>query len=53
MGLFDKLKNIVAKKEKQKSEEVKTYDEGLKKTRNEFVSKLSVLGIKYTKVNEE
>ena len=53
MGLFDKLKNIVAKKEKHKSEEVKTYDEGLKKTRNEFVSKLSVLGIKYTKVNEE
>lgn len=53
MGLFDKLKNIVAKKEKQKSEEIKTYDEGLKKTRNEFVSKLSVLGIKYTKVNEE
>ena len=55
MGLFDKLKNIITKKEipENKSEEVKLYDKGLEKTRNEFVSKLSMLGIKYTKVNEE
>ena len=55
MGLFDKLKNIVNKKEKIESfdENVKKYDEGLEKTRNEFVSKLSMLGIKYTKINEE
>ena len=91
MGLFDKLKNIISKKEKivndneeekieqiSKEREVKeqieeelikedekvedesnskqtieTYDKGLEKTRKEFVSKLSLLGHKYTKVNEE
>ena len=56
MGLFDKLKNLVVKKEKKNievKESLETYDKGLKKTRDEFVSKLSLLGIKYTKVNEE
>lgn len=55
MGLFNKLKNIFSnKKEEEKiNEEVKKYDEGLEKTRTEFVSKLNMLGIKYTKVNEE
>jgi len=57
MGLFDKLKNIISKKEEIKDikqkEEIKNYDEGLKKTREEFVSKLNILGIKYTKVSEE
>lgn len=57
MGLFNKLKNIISKKEetqsKEEQEEVKNYDEGLKKTREEFVSKLNILGIKYTKVSEE
>ena len=55
MGLFNKLKNIFSnKKEEEKTnEEVKKYDEGLEKTRAEFVSKLNMLGIKYTKVNEE
>lgn len=57
MGLFDKLKNIVNKKEKITTEEekqtVSTYDKGLEKTRKEFVSKLSLLGHKYTKVSEE
>lgn len=51
MGLFDKLKNIVKKSETNKDS--KKYDEGLEKSRNEFVSKLSMLGVKYTKVNEE
>ena len=57
MGLFDKLKNIITKKEveekKEELEQVKKYDEGLEKSRNEFVSKLSMLGIKYTKINDE
>lgn len=57
MGIFDKLKNIVNKKEKITTEEekqtVSTYDKGLEKTRKEFVSKLSLLGHKYTKVSEE
>lgn len=57
MGIFDRLKSIITKKEKQEiseqKEEVKLYDRGLEKTREEFVSKLSMLGIKYTKVNED
>lgn len=63
MGFFDKLKNMISKKEeiKKNSEnetqieskkELETYEKGLKKTREEFVSKLSMLGHKYTKVNE-
>ena len=54
MGLFDKLKNIVIKKEDiEEKEDLKDYEKGLEKTRDEFVSKLSLLGIKYSKVNEE
>ena len=55
MGLFDKLKKIINKKEniEVKDENIKKYDEGLEKSRNEFVSKLSMLGIKYTKINDE
>ena len=55
MGLFDKLKNIITRKEVEvkKDETVKKYDEGLEKSRNEFVSKLSMLGIKYIKINDE
>ena len=51
MGIFSKLKNLI--KTKEKKEEVNLYTDGLEKTRNEFVSKLNVLGIKYTKVNDE
>ena len=57
MGLFSKIKNIISKKENEvkneEKEEIKVYDEGLKKTRDNFISKLNILGIKYTKVNEE
>lgn len=55
MGLFNKLKNIISKKEQEEvvDENVLKYDEGLEKTRKEFVSKLSMLGIKYTKINDE
>ena len=50
MGLF----SIFKKKIKTKDEnDIKKYDEGLEKTRKEFVSKLNVFGIKYNKVNEE
>lgn len=50
MGLFDKFKKVFKKEEKH---DIEKYDEGLEKTRKEFVSKLSLLGIKYTKVSEE
>ncbi len=53
MGLFDKLKKMVTKPTEEKDKNVvELYDKGLKKTREEFVSKLSLLGIKYTKVSD-
>lgn len=54
MGLFDKFKNVFNKKENKKEEkELEIYDKGLEKTRKEFVSELSILGHKYTKVTED
>ena len=50
MGLFDKFKKVFKREEK---ENIELYDKGLEKTRNEFVSKLNLLGIKFTKVNDE
>ena len=44
MGLFDKIKNAFSK---NTTEEVKKYDEGLQKTRKEFISKLGNLSKKY------
>jgi fused signal recognition particle receptor len=52
MGLFNKFKDIINKKENIDNEDIKVYDKGLEKTRKEFVSKLSLLGIKYTKIDE-
>ena len=52
MGIFDKLKSII-KKNDNKKDDVNLYDKGLEKTRDEFVSKLNILGIKYNKVNSE
>ena len=37
----------------QEAQDIETYDKGLEKTRKEFVSKLSMLGVKYTKVDED
>ena len=55
MGFLDKLKGIIKGKENTTvtQKEVEKYDKGLEKTRDEFVSKLNFLGIKYTKVTEE
>ena len=52
MGLFSSIKNIF-KKEERKSEVQEKYNEGLKKSRDEFVSSLNILGKKYTKVSNE
>ncbi len=41
------------KKKLEEAQEIALYDKGLEKTRKEFVSKLSMLGVKYTKVSEE
>ena len=50
MGLFDKFKSVFKKEEKK---DLESYDKGLEKTRNEFVSELNLLGIKYRKVSDE
>ena len=50
MGLFDKFKKIFNKKEEQ---EVKSYDDGLSKTRNAFISKLNILNLNHKKVSDE
>ena len=55
MCLFSKFKEVFSNKkniDEEKKEELEKYDKGLEKTRNEFVSKLSLLGIKYTKIDE-
>lgn len=49
MGLFNKIKEAFSSKEKID----KSYDEGLKKSRNEFVSKLSNLSKKYKNISED
>lgn len=51
MGIFDKLKKVFTK-DKEQEKEIQLYTEGLEKTRKEFVSKLNILNLKYTKVND-
>ena len=66
MGLFSKIKNIFSKKEeevkenidiskeeKEEIEETNKYVDGLSKSRDNFVNKLSFLGIKYNKISDE
>ena len=50
MGLFDKFKKTF---KRNKKEDIELYEEGLEKTRDDFVKKLSLLGIKYNKVTPE
>ena len=57
---IEQPKKEKVKKEKKVSKEVieekeiiEKYDKGLEKSRKEFVSNLSMLGIKYTKVSDE
>lgn len=47
------IKSTNNKKKVEEAKDISTYDKGLEKTRKEFVSKLSLLGIKYTKIDEE
>ncbi len=37
----------------EEAKDIEVYDKGLEKTRKEFVSKLSMLGVKYTKVDDD
>ena len=49
MGIFDKIKNLIKNDNK---DNIEKYDKGLSKTREDFVNKLNLLGIKYTKVDD-
>ena len=60
MGLFDKFKklfNVTEKKEEkviiEEKEDIKSYEDGLEKTRNVFSNKLNILNSKHKKVSEE
>ena len=53
MGLFSKIKNVFSNKNNESKEEVKNYDTGLKKSREEFVSQLANLSKKYKNINED
>ena len=59
MGFFSKVKDILSKNKSNENknttevEDIKKYDEGLEKTRKEFVTKLSLLGVKFNKVSDE
>ena len=54
MGLFSKIKNIFSNKNNiEVKEEIKNYDSGLKKSREEFVSKLSNLSKKYKNIDDD
>ena len=53
MGLFSKIKNIFSSKQTETVEEIKNYDTGLKKSREEFVSQLSNLSKKYKNISED
>ena len=49
MGIFDKLKKVFTREEK---ENVVKYDKGLEKSRREFVSQLSNLSKKYKNIDD-
>ena len=53
MGLFNKIKNMFGSKKEEVKEEIKNYDTGLKKSREEFVSQLSNLSKKYKNISED
>lgn len=51
MKLFENLKNVFKKDEKEK-QEVKSYTEGLSKTRNDLKSKLTALSLRHKKIDD-
>lgn len=53
MGFFNKLKRVFKSEEKLEKEDVKIYEKGLTKSRENFVSKLINLTNKYNKVTED
>ena len=52
MGLFGNIKNLF-KKSEIKNEDIKVYEKGLSKSRENFISKLSLLTKSHKKIDEE
>jgi len=52
MGIFNKFKKIFDNKSKEEIKEIESYDKGLEKARKEFISKLSLLTLKYNKIDD-
>jgi len=50
MGLFNNIKKMFSKKE---DKEIEKYENGLTKTKDDFVNKINVLGFKYTKIDDK
>lgn len=48
MGIFSKIKKAFSN---EKKNEIEKYEEGLTKTRENFVNNLSLLGMKYTRID--
>ena len=53
MGFFNKIKNIFSGNNSESKEEIKNYDTGLKKSREEFVSQLANLSKKYKNISDD
>ncbi|NLM63328.1 MAG: signal recognition particle-docking protein FtsY [Mollicutes bacterium] len=53
MGIFDNFKKFFNIKDEKTKDELKVYDKGLEKTRNDFTSKLKKLSKKYNQINSE
>lgn len=53
MGLFSKIKNVFGTKNNKVQDEIKNYDTGLKKSREEFVSQLANLSKKYKNISDD
>lgn len=57
MGFFknlkDKLKSKPIQDNKNNEQIIEKYEQGLEKTRNDFVEKINILGFTHTKINEE
>ena len=53
MGLFSKLKDVFGTKNNKVQDEIKNYDTGLKKSREEFVSQLANLSKKYKNISDD
>ncbi|MDD3392763.1 MAG: signal recognition particle-docking protein FtsY [Bacilli bacterium] len=53
MGILKQFKNLFNNKDIKEKEEINSYEKGLSKTRNDFMSKLNILNNKYKKITDD